>query len=41
MSITLDLVLDKADADAPGPGVREVTVEQTVELPADQLAAGG
>jgi hypothetical protein len=41
MTITLDLVLDKSDADAPGPGVRELTVEQTVELPADQLADGG
>jgi hypothetical protein len=41
MSITLDLVLDKADAEAPGPGVRELTLEQTVELPAGQLAAGG
>ena len=41
MSISLDLVLEKADVDDPGPGVREVTVEQTVELPATQLAAGG
>ena len=41
MSISLDLVLEKADVDDPGTGVREVTVEQTVELPATQLAAGG
>jgi hypothetical protein len=39
--ITLELVLQKADLDDPGPGVREVTVKRTVELPANQLAAGG
>ena len=41
MGITLDLVLEKADGDAPGPGVREVSVRQTVELPESRLAAGG
>ena len=41
MTITIDLVLDKTDAEVTGPGVRELSVEQTVELPAGQLAAGG
>jgi hypothetical protein len=41
LGITLDLLLHKGDADDPGPGVRELTVTQTVELPAAQLAGGG
>jgi hypothetical protein len=41
MGITLDLVLHKGDDGDPGPGVREVSLDQTMELPASQLAAGG
>ena len=41
MGIALDLVLEKGDVGDPGPGVREVSVKQTVELPGTQLAAGG